>query len=183
MALWKSQMEDHTFDWLRVVPIFGLGQTINGLDVCVDLKGFSPWTQTVMVYFVPGHAVIDATHRKRVKYEAKIARLDQVVITLASGDRGQRFDPHSLVDPGAPASGLLLTGSSLLAASSEAREEDERHQESRQDRSDQIMLQQVGAFRGTANKLCFVFSYHGKEKINFPPKIKNPKNYFDGMMD
>nr|GEZ78691.1 hypothetical protein [Tanacetum cinerariifolium] len=71
MALWKSQMEDHTFDWLRVVPIFGLGQTINGLDVCVDLKGFSPWTQTVMVYFVPGHAVIDATHRKRVKYEAK----------------------------------------------------------------------------------------------------------------
>ncbi|GJT00595.1 phosphoglycerate kinase, chloroplastic [Tanacetum coccineum] len=25
-----------------------------------------------------------------------IARLDQVVITLASGDRGQGFDPHSL---------------------------------------------------------------------------------------
>ncbi|GKD32076.1 hypothetical protein Tco_1242854 [Tanacetum coccineum] len=30
MALWMSQMEDHTFDWLRVVPIFGLGQTMNG---------------------------------------------------------------------------------------------------------------------------------------------------------
>ncbi|GJR99228.1 hypothetical protein Tco_0315737 [Tanacetum coccineum] len=30
MALWKSQMEDHTFDWLRVVPISGLGQTMNG---------------------------------------------------------------------------------------------------------------------------------------------------------
>ncbi|GJZ11706.1 ankyrin repeat-containing protein ITN1-like protein [Tanacetum coccineum] len=25
MALWKSQMEDHISDWLRVVPIFGLG--------------------------------------------------------------------------------------------------------------------------------------------------------------
>ncbi|GKA11029.1 hypothetical protein Tco_0690462 [Tanacetum coccineum] len=30
MALWKSQMEYHTYDWLRVVPIFGLGQTMNG---------------------------------------------------------------------------------------------------------------------------------------------------------
>nr|GEU74292.1 zinc finger, PHD-type, DC1 [Tanacetum cinerariifolium] len=42
---------------------------------------------------------------------------------------------------------------------SKAREDDERHQESRQDWPDQIMLQQVGAIRGTANKLCFVFSY------------------------
>nr|GEY89014.1 serine/threonine-protein phosphatase 7 long form homolog [Tanacetum cinerariifolium] len=47
------------------------------------------------------------------------------------------------VDPGAPASGPLLTGSSLLAASSKAREDDERHQESRQDRPDQIMLQHL----------------------------------------
>ncbi|GJR91880.1 hypothetical protein Tco_0215891 [Tanacetum coccineum] len=30
MTLWKSQMEDHTSDWLRVVPISGLGQTMNG---------------------------------------------------------------------------------------------------------------------------------------------------------
>nr|GEU97944.1 hypothetical protein [Tanacetum cinerariifolium] len=29
MALWQSQMEDHTSDWLRVVPIFGLGHTMN----------------------------------------------------------------------------------------------------------------------------------------------------------
>nr|GEU58468.1 hypothetical protein [Tanacetum cinerariifolium] len=28
MALWKSQMKDHTSDWLRVVSILGLGQTI-----------------------------------------------------------------------------------------------------------------------------------------------------------
>nr|GEY24920.1 hypothetical protein [Tanacetum cinerariifolium] len=47
------------------------------------------------------------------------------------------------VDPGAPASGPLLTGSSLLAAPSKAREDNERHQESRQERPDQIMLQHL----------------------------------------
>nr|GEW92678.1 hypothetical protein [Tanacetum cinerariifolium] len=30
MALWKSQREEHTSDWLRVVLISGLGQTMNG---------------------------------------------------------------------------------------------------------------------------------------------------------
>nr|GFB94315.1 hypothetical protein [Tanacetum cinerariifolium] len=29
MALWISQREDHTSDWLRTVPIFELGQTMN----------------------------------------------------------------------------------------------------------------------------------------------------------
>lgn len=29
MALWSSLKEDHTSDWLRVVPISGLGQTMN----------------------------------------------------------------------------------------------------------------------------------------------------------
>ncbi|CAO2817753.1 unnamed protein product [Amaranthus hypochondriacus] len=28
-ALWKSQQGDHTFAWLRAVPISGLGQTMN----------------------------------------------------------------------------------------------------------------------------------------------------------
>lgn len=42
-----------------------------GLDVCVDLTGSSPLTQTGMVDFVPGHAVTEAAQRKRVKYEAK----------------------------------------------------------------------------------------------------------------
>ncbi|GJX70451.1 hypothetical protein Tco_0307622 [Tanacetum coccineum] len=80
MALWQSQKEDHTSDWLRVVPISGLGQTMNagkevdigldgghdkklrpadmllyswdgGLDVCVDLTGSSPLTQTGMSDF------------------------------------------------------------------------------------------------------------------------------------
>ena len=29
MALWSSQKEEHTSDWLRVVPISGLGHTMN----------------------------------------------------------------------------------------------------------------------------------------------------------
>ncbi|GJX42444.1 hypothetical protein Tco_0257434 [Tanacetum coccineum] len=29
MALWTSQREDHASDWLRTVPISGLGQTMN----------------------------------------------------------------------------------------------------------------------------------------------------------
>ncbi|GJR59756.1 putative reverse transcriptase domain-containing protein [Tanacetum coccineum] len=99
----KSQREDHTSDWLRVVPISGLGQTMNeyfsgkkldigldggcdkklrpadmllyswdgGLDVCVDLTGSSPLTQTRMTDFVPGRVVTDAAHRKRNKYITK----------------------------------------------------------------------------------------------------------------
>ncbi|GKD00309.1 hypothetical protein Tco_1170583, partial [Tanacetum coccineum] len=42
-----------------------------GLDVCVDLTGSSPLTQTGMVDFVLGSAVIEAVQRKCVKYEAK----------------------------------------------------------------------------------------------------------------
>nr|GEW92298.1 hypothetical protein [Tanacetum cinerariifolium] len=41
-----------------------------GLDVCVNLTGSSPSTQTGMVDFVPDHVVIKAAQRKRVKYEA-----------------------------------------------------------------------------------------------------------------
>ncbi|GKE24549.1 hypothetical protein Tco_1436061 [Tanacetum coccineum] len=143
MALWQSQKEDHTSDWLRVVPISGLGQTMNGktygsvlcyrlgvllfsvskpcsacsrvfiediygdhaissgkevdtgldgghdkklcpadmllyswdggLDVCMDLIGSSPLTQTGMSDFAPGRAVTDAAQRKRGKYMTKCA--------------------------------------------------------------------------------------------------------------
>ncbi|GKF18584.1 hypothetical protein Tco_0063502 [Tanacetum coccineum] len=44
-----------------------------GLDVCVDLTGSSPLTQTEMADFVPSRAVTEAAQRKRVKYEAKCA--------------------------------------------------------------------------------------------------------------
>ncbi|GKC34088.1 RNA-directed DNA polymerase, eukaryota, reverse transcriptase zinc-binding domain protein [Tanacetum coccineum] len=145
MALWTSQREDHTSNWLMTVPISGLGQTMNGfiediygdhavscvgiigikhrhnvmrdtlvnicyrssisagkevdiglngrrdkslrladmllyswdegLDVCVDLTGSSPLTQTGMVDFVPGRAVFDAAQRKHDKYMAKCAAI------------------------------------------------------------------------------------------------------------
>nr|GEV40174.1 hypothetical protein [Tanacetum cinerariifolium] len=44
-------------------------------DVCVDLTGSSPLTQTRMVDFMPGRAVVDATQRKRGKYMAKCAAI------------------------------------------------------------------------------------------------------------
>ncbi|GKB18372.1 hypothetical protein Tco_0852295 [Tanacetum coccineum] len=44
-----------------------------GLDVCVDLTGSSPLTQTGIAGFVPGRAVIDAAQRKRGKYMTKCA--------------------------------------------------------------------------------------------------------------
>ncbi|GJV52553.1 putative reverse transcriptase domain-containing protein [Tanacetum coccineum] len=44
-----------------------------GRDVCVDLTGSSPLTQTGMADFVPGRAVNEAAQRKCVKYEAKCA--------------------------------------------------------------------------------------------------------------
>ncbi|GJV82364.1 hypothetical protein Tco_1522262 [Tanacetum coccineum] len=173
MALWLSQREEHTSDWLRVVSIFGLGQTMNGktyrcvlcyrlgvplfaiskpcsacskvftgdvygdhavsyagvigikhrhnavrdtlvdicfrsrisagkevdiglgggcdralrpadmllyswdggLDVCADLTGSSPLTQTGMADFVPGQVVLDAAQRKRGKYMTKCAAI------------------------------------------------------------------------------------------------------------
>ncbi|GJU60480.1 hypothetical protein Tco_1238246, partial [Tanacetum coccineum] len=44
-----------------------------GLDVCVDLTGSSPLTQTGMSDFAPGRAVTDAAQRKRGKYMTKCA--------------------------------------------------------------------------------------------------------------
>ncbi|GKF25743.1 hypothetical protein Tco_0081637, partial [Tanacetum coccineum] len=51
-----------------------------GLDVCVDLTGSSPLTQTEMIDFVSGRAVIEAAQRKRVKYEAKCADIGFVTL-------------------------------------------------------------------------------------------------------
>ncbi|GKC42827.1 putative reverse transcriptase domain-containing protein [Tanacetum coccineum] len=163
MALWTSQREDHTSDWLRTVLISGLGQTMNasskvfagdiygdhavscamiigikhrhyivrdtlvdicyrseisagkevdirldggrdkplrpadmllyswdgGLDVCVDLTGSSPLTQTGMVDFVPGRAVIDAAQRKRGKYMAKCAAIGYGFLPFSLSSLGE----------------------------------------------------------------------------------------------
>nr|GFC72936.1 hypothetical protein [Tanacetum cinerariifolium] len=57
-----SQREEHTSDWLRVVLISGLGQTMNDKTyhcvLCYRL-GSSPLTQIGMADFVPGRTVID----------------------------------------------------------------------------------------------------------------------------
>ncbi|GJY48491.1 hypothetical protein Tco_0438447 [Tanacetum coccineum] len=164
IALWKSQKEDHTLNWLRTVPISGLGQTMNsktyryvlcyrlgiplfsiskpcsrvfagdiygdhavscagiidikhrhnavrytfvdicyrsgisagkevdirGLDVCVDLTGSSPLTQTEMADFVPGQAVIDAAQRKR----DTISLLKQIRKFSMTRDIGARAAVH-----------------------------------------------------------------------------------------
>ncbi|GKB47045.1 hypothetical protein Tco_0897798 [Tanacetum coccineum] len=63
---------------------FAIAKGDEGLDVCVDLTWSSPLTHTGMVDFVPGHAMIEATHCKRVKHEAKCA------------DIGYGFPPISL---------------------------------------------------------------------------------------
>ncbi|GKD55875.1 hypothetical protein Tco_1289262 [Tanacetum coccineum] len=72
----------NTSDWLRVVPISGLGQTMNvdGRSGCFVFgvriwtgTGSSPLTQTGMSDFAPGRAVTDAAQRKRGKYMTKCA--------------------------------------------------------------------------------------------------------------
>ncbi|GJZ18883.1 hypothetical protein Tco_0555473 [Tanacetum coccineum] len=119
MALWKSQMEDHTSDRLRVVPISRLGQTMNGRtyrdhvvscagivgikhqynvvrDILVDIcfqsgisAGSSPLTQTGMVDFVHAHAVIEAAQRKRVKYEAKCVDIGNSFLPFSFSSFGE----------------------------------------------------------------------------------------------
>ncbi|GKE91887.1 hypothetical protein Tco_1572982, partial [Tanacetum coccineum] len=46
-----------------------------GLDVCVDLTGSPPLTQTGMADFAPGGVVTDAAHRKHSKYMVKCAAI------------------------------------------------------------------------------------------------------------
>nr|GEZ15707.1 hypothetical protein [Tanacetum cinerariifolium] len=155
MALWTSQLEDHTSDWLRVVLISGLGQTMNSktyrcvlcyrlgvplfsvpkpthlapgslwqmfieimfkeveiglgggqdkplrpadvllyswdrrLDVCVDLTSSSPLTQTGMIDFVPGPAVIKVAQRKRDMYEAKCADIGYGFLSFSFSSFGE----------------------------------------------------------------------------------------------
>ncbi|GJX32555.1 hypothetical protein Tco_0242410 [Tanacetum coccineum] len=60
-----------------------------GLDVRVDLTGSSPLTQTRMIDFVLGRAVIDATHRKRVKYEAKCADIGYGFLPFSFSSLGE----------------------------------------------------------------------------------------------
>nr|GEU90429.1 ABC transporter A family member 9-like [Tanacetum cinerariifolium] len=76
-----------------------------GLDVCVDLTGSSPLTQTGMVDFVPGRAVIDVAQRKTAHAVTLLKRIQKFSIaqdiralcktrTFALGDK-----PHSFFAP------------------------------------------------------------------------------------
>ncbi|GKA95569.1 hypothetical protein Tco_0817607, partial [Tanacetum coccineum] len=60
-----------------------------GLDVCVDLTCSSPFMQTVMVDFMPGHAVIKAAQRKRVKYEAKCTDIGYSFLSFSFSSLGE----------------------------------------------------------------------------------------------
>ncbi|GJT12775.1 hypothetical protein Tco_0859817 [Tanacetum coccineum] len=60
-----------------------------GLDVCVDLTGSSPLTQTGMVDFVPGRAVIDAAQRKRGKYMDKCAAIGYGFLPFSFSSLGE----------------------------------------------------------------------------------------------
>ncbi|GJT74237.1 hypothetical protein Tco_1040962 [Tanacetum coccineum] len=46
---------------------------VGGVNICVDLTGSSPLTQTGMIDFAPGRAMFEAAQRKCIKYEAKCA--------------------------------------------------------------------------------------------------------------
>nr|GEV80991.1 putative reverse transcriptase domain-containing protein [Tanacetum cinerariifolium] len=59
------------------------------LDVYVDLTGSSPLTQTGMVDFALDHAAIDATQRKRVKYEAKCATIGYGFLPFSFSSLGE----------------------------------------------------------------------------------------------
>nr|GEY67442.1 hypothetical protein [Tanacetum cinerariifolium] len=159
MALWQSQMEDHTSDWLRVVSIsvcskvftrdiyedhavscadiigkvdIGLGgrgdkpsrptdmllySWEGGLDVCVDLTESSPLMQNGLINFVPVRVVMDAAHRKCVKYEAKCVNIwfSSLFIFFAWGIREEcdglvEVDPKVLCGVTFKHMGLCLTG-------------------------------------------------------------------------
>ncbi|GJT64242.1 hypothetical protein Tco_1015722 [Tanacetum coccineum] len=60
-----------------------------GLDVCVDLTGSSPLTQTAMVDFVPGRAVIDAAQRKRGKYMDRCAAIGYGFLLFSFSSLGE----------------------------------------------------------------------------------------------
>ncbi|GJV59090.1 hypothetical protein Tco_1465190 [Tanacetum coccineum] len=60
-----------------------------GLDVCVDLTGSSPLTQTGRVDFVPGRAMIDTAQRKHGKYMAKCAAIGYGFLSFSFSSLGE----------------------------------------------------------------------------------------------
>ncbi|GJY70964.1 hypothetical protein Tco_0474667 [Tanacetum coccineum] len=67
-----------------------------GLDVCVDLTGSSPLTQTGMVDFVPGRVVIDVAQRKRGKYMDKCAAIGYGFLLFSFSSLGE-LEPDAVI--------------------------------------------------------------------------------------
>ncbi|GJS64104.1 leucine-rich repeat protein [Tanacetum coccineum] len=114
------------------------------------------------------------------------------LVTLELPKCKETISKKKRVDPGAPVSGPILTRSSLLAALFKAREEDERHQESRQDRPGQIILQQVGAiwtlYPATEVRLPSAvsrmpYSHYPATKVRLPSAfiIRGPPSSYGGI--
>ncbi|GJZ27148.1 hypothetical protein Tco_0571401 [Tanacetum coccineum] len=97
MALWQSQMEDHTSDWLWVVPISGLGQTMNAYSriFAEDIYGD---------HAVPCAGIIGIKHRHNVVrdtlvelcYHSRILACKEVDIGLDEG-RGKPLHPADML--------------------------------------------------------------------------------------
>ncbi|GJR63138.1 hypothetical protein Tco_1505300 [Tanacetum coccineum] len=60
-----------------------------GLDVCVDLTGSSPLTQTRMTDFIPGRVMIDAAQRKRGKYIDKCTAIGYGFLPFSFSSLGE----------------------------------------------------------------------------------------------
>ncbi|GKE19648.1 hypothetical protein Tco_1427225, partial [Tanacetum coccineum] len=67
-----------------------------GLDVCVDLIGFSPLTQTRMVDFVPGWVVIDVAQRICGKYMDKCAAIGYGFLLFSFSSLGE-LEPDAVI--------------------------------------------------------------------------------------
>nr|GEV71556.1 zinc finger, CCHC-type [Tanacetum cinerariifolium] len=110
MALWTSQREDHTFDWLRTAPISGLGQTMNDKTyrcvlcyrLCIPLffilKPCSACSRVFAGDIYGDHAVscagiIGIKHRHNVVRDTLV---DILVAYLEKSDDNTEF--HQIVD-------------------------------------------------------------------------------------
>ncbi|GKA60100.1 hypothetical protein Tco_0759413 [Tanacetum coccineum] len=62
MALWTSQREDHTSDWLRTIPISGLGQTMNACSACSRVFARDIYGDHVVLYA----GIIGIKHRHNI---------------------------------------------------------------------------------------------------------------------
>ena len=98
-----------------------------GQDVCVDLTGSSPLTQTGLSDFAPGRVVIDAAQRKCAKYQVACASLGYGFLPFSFSSLGEldagavtllkRIQKFSLaLDAGARAAAFIFTRLSFSIA-------------------------------------------------------------------